>query len=78
MAAVFIAYGNVNIRGKAIKLAWILMPLVGVIGFSRIYLGDHYPFDIIGGAIVGIFAGLIATKIGEIYLNKFYFFSENE
>jgi undecaprenyl-diphosphatase len=54
------------------------MPLVGVIGFSRIYLGDHYPFDIIGGAIVGIFAGLIATKIGEIYLNKFYFFSENE
>jgi undecaprenyl-diphosphatase len=46
--------------------------------FSRIYLGAHYPFDIIGGAIIGIFAGLIGIKIGEIYLNKFYFFSENE
>jgi undecaprenyl-diphosphatase len=79
--AIAIAFGlnlSVSLKGKTIKLAWILMPLAGIIGFSRIYLGAHYPFDIIGGAIVGIIAGLIATKIGETYLNKFYYFNEKK
>jgi len=79
--AVAIAIGlnlAINIKGKSIKLAWILIPLACIIGFSRIYLGAHYPFDIIGGAIVGIIAGLIVTKVGEIYLNKFHYFNENK
>lgn len=79
--AIAIAIGlnlAITIKGKTIKLTWILMPLACIIGFSRIYLGAHYPFDIIGGAIVGIVAGLIATKLGEKILNKFYFFNENK
>ncbi len=71
--AIAIAFGlnlSINIKGKNVKLAWILIPLACIIGFSRIYLGAHYPFDIIGGAIVGILAGLIATEIGEVYLKK--------
>ncbi|MFQ5443640.1 MAG: phosphatase PAP2 family protein [Nitrospinales bacterium] len=31
--------------------------LAGLVGLSRIYLGVHYPSDILGGAILGIMIG---------------------
>lgn len=37
------------------QLLWLL-PVV--VGFSRIYLGVHYPGDIVGGFIVGSFWGI--------------------
>jgi len=36
----------------------------GVVAYSRIYLGVHYPADIIGGAILG---GAIAVSLFKIY-----------
>ena len=38
--------------------AWILFAWAFVNAYSRIYLGLHYPGDLIGGAIVGAFAAL--------------------
>lgn len=34
-----------------------------VIGFSRIYLGQHYPLDIVGGAILGVALAFLWNKI---------------
>ena len=46
------------------KQAWNLLLLWAVlVSYSRIYLGVHYPGDIIGGALVGIFSGYIAVKV---------------
>ena len=39
--------------------------LAGLIGFSRLYVGVHYPTDVIGGAIIGMFAAWIASKVVE-------------
>ena len=37
-------------------IVWIVLwPIV--VSYSRIYLGVHYPLDILGGALVGVFLG---------------------
>ncbi len=47
-----------KIRSRAFHCLWILPLLVS---FSRIYLGVHYPGDILGGMLVGaLWGGLLA------------------
>lgn len=41
-----------------------------VIGYSRIYLGVHYPSDVIFGAILGTFTGWGMYKLYELTDNK--------
>lgn len=43
----------------------IILLWAAVITYSRVYLGVHYPGDILGGAILGITLGFL---IGKIYL----------
>ena len=39
------------------RLAWWLLALA--IGYSRVYLGLHYPLDVLGGALVGLLSAWI-------------------
>lgn len=42
-----------------------------LIAFSRLYLYVHYPTDVLGGIVVGIFAGYVGWKIiviGKVYI----------
>ncbi len=39
--------------------------VASLIGFSRLYLGVHYPTDILAGCIIGMFTGFIAKLIVE-------------
>ncbi|MFD1551306.1 phosphatase PAP2 family protein [Putridiphycobacter roseus] len=47
------------------KFWWLIFPWAILIGYSRIYLGVHYPADIIGGAILGCTIGIFLYKIGK-------------
>jgi undecaprenyl-diphosphatase len=38
------------------KALWFFI-FAAVIGFSRIYTGVHYPFDVLAGAVFGVFVG---------------------
>jgi len=48
------------------RLVW--WALAAAVGYSRMYLGMHYPFDVLGGAVVGfvaaVLAGLMVRKPG--------------
>lgn len=41
----------------------VLIPFVILIGYSRIYLGVHYPLDVIGGWMVGLLTAWLSAKI---------------
>lgn len=51
-----------NFRGKSYGLIYPLLAFAGVIGFSRIYIGVHYPLDVAFGALIGILSALIVLK----------------
>jgi undecaprenyl-diphosphatase len=59
------------------KLKWLLFVTAALIAISRVYVGLHYPSDILGGAIIGsafgyIF-GLAFLKINDLAeQGKFY------
>jgi undecaprenyl-diphosphatase len=59
MTATVIGYG----RGVGWKL--FLLPSAMLVAWSRIYLGVHYPLDVLSGAVVGIVYGLVCWKAYE-------------
>ena len=44
------------------KTRWAMIPLAFLIGISRIYLGSHYPLDVIFGAAFGSVIGAISAS----------------
>jgi undecaprenyl-diphosphatase len=62
----FAALFAARIRSASAKaLLWIAASLlVGAIGFSRIYLGVHYPTDVIGGYAAAL-VWVIAVAVGD-------------
>jgi membrane-associated phospholipid phosphatase len=45
------------------KWAWIFLVWAFVISYTQVYVGVHYPFDVLCGAIVGCGIGFIISKL---------------
>lgn len=54
------------------RFAFVLLFIMLLVGFSRIYLGVHYPLDILGGFIAGILSLILALQLKKLI--KIYLF----
>jgi undecaprenyl-diphosphatase len=52
-------------KNKKVGIILLAVALLG--GFSRIYVGIHYPLDILGGAVIGLMSSLLAYEFCKIF-----------
>ena len=55
---------RLHFKGKTYRLLYPLLAFASLIAFSRVYIGVHYPLDVIFGAIIGILSALLVIYIG--------------
>lgn len=48
------------------KWAFLLLPVMLWIGISRIYVGVHYPLDVLGGLATGLLSLILAMQIKKL------------
>lgn len=59
------------LKKRYTSIKWILIfPLL--FGFSRIYLGVHYPFDVLCGFITGIIFAILYIQIVKVVYQKLF------
>lgn len=49
---------------------WVAYGLAGVVSYSRIYLGLHYPSDVLGGAVIGIACAAMVVWVYRVVVER--------
>ena len=64
----------ITLRPVIGKWVWLAYLWAAVIGYAQVYVGVHYPFDILGGAAIGFLFGWILG----VFFNKRFGFANFE
>lgn len=51
------------------KWGWPWIPIAFLVGLSRIYVGVHYPYQVVLGWLCGAFAGLVVIQMHRAWVN---------
>jgi membrane-associated phospholipid phosphatase len=65
--------GRVRSKGLRVLIWLVALALIGLIGLSRIYLGVHYPSDVLGGfaaAVVWVAAVALGDRVASHRLSR--------
>lgn len=54
------------------KAGWYLYPIAILIGLSRVFVGVHYPGDVLGGAFLGSMIGAILAMAFALFYARFF------
>lgn len=46
-------------------LLWLTAPLALLMAFSRVFVGVHYPHDVLAGLVLGTLVALVAVRLGR-------------
>ncbi len=49
---------------------WMMIAWAVLVSYSRIYVGAHYPLDILSGALVGVLVAIVAVKLFRLTMTK--------
>jgi undecaprenyl-diphosphatase len=55
----------VFVSNRRVGTILLIIALIG--GFGRVFIGIHYPSDVLGGAAYGAFASLVAYWLGKLF-----------
>jgi undecaprenyl-diphosphatase len=47
------------------RVAPLAFFIAALVAYSRVYVGVHYPLDVVGGALLGLLVGKLLTKLGD-------------
>lgn len=62
----------VVLASKEPRAKWLFYGLAFFISLSRVYLGVHYPFDVIAGTLVGLGIGYFSLWIERLLVRRFH------
>ncbi|WP_040281127.1 phosphatase PAP2 family protein [Psychroserpens damuponensis] len=66
--AIFI---SLLLKSKYKYIFLIMIPWAVAMGYSRIYIGVHYPLDVASGMLFGLFSGLLFYKLDKYLQSRF-------
>ncbi|MCF0069219.1 phosphatase PAP2 family protein [Dyadobacter sp. CY261] len=55
-----------------VRNMWLLYLWASIYAYSRIYVGVHFPLDILVGALVGLLTGYCFVQLYYIFLKRYY------
>jgi undecaprenyl-diphosphatase len=64
----------ITLRPVIKKWVWLAYLWAAIIGYAQVYVGVHYPFDILGGAAIGFLFGWLLG----VFFNKRFGFANFE
>ena len=70
--AVFIFFVLKNVFQKIKPMIYVLLVWAVVVSLSRVYLGVHYPGDVLCGAVVGVIATSVIVWLEGVVERKYF------
>jgi undecaprenyl-diphosphatase len=68
-------YGSLAVHEKKRKLLWVLAVLLPIlVGFSRVFVGVHYPTDVLCGWLLGIIVITVVPLLRRVIKNRWLFY----